>query len=323
MMKRKIVATMCCILILSTISGCRLAKEDFGTNSYDDRLIGVLITTEYLDLFDFQGGEINLDGGNTQKYQGRLYAALIPKTYTKEETGETILTYEYVFEGIEGIQHCVPTMQPTEEENSYVAFVSDPAISDVHMDIFVDDDESRVSIDGAVFIIPSNKTNIYYFNPIFQSADGSVYAVMGSGFRVTNETYSGEGTLFSQTLDVTTTITENGKAKKDSVFITISISVLFTPEKIVVLQMDAKSQLIERAEYAPGTLPQEFTPASNVSYIIVETHKRDSLGNSIISRDIYDRVPAQYYASTATFIATFSARDDGFCTKNYSQLKWQ
>ena len=98
-----------------------------------------------------------------QKYHGHLYAVLIPGTDTDEETGETILTHEYVFEGVEGIQYCVPTIQATEEENSYTATISDPAISDGHTSIFVGDDENSVSLDGTIFVAPSNKMNIYYF----------------------------------------------------------------------------------------------------------------------------------------------------------------
>lgn len=83
-MKHKSMTAICCIVILCALTGSQLAQENAGTNIYEDRLVGVLVTTEYLDLFDFEnylgdnikgfsGGEIVVDG-DTQKYQGRLYA---------------------------------------------------------------------------------------------------------------------------------------------------------------------------------------------------------------------------------------------------------
>ena len=107
MMKRKIMIAVCCALMLCALAGCQLAKESAGANTNEDRLIGVLITTEPLGLFGFEGylndnfnsfrgGEINTNGSNTQNYQGRLYAVLIPRTLTNDSTGETSETEEYI-----------------------------------------------------------------------------------------------------------------------------------------------------------------------------------------------------------------------------------
>ena len=322
MMKRKIMIAVCCALILCALTGCQLAKESAVANTNEDRLIGIFITTEHLDLFDFegylndnfnslQGGEVNLDGRNTQKYQGRLYAVLTPRTDINEETGETMLTHEYIFEGIEGIQYCVPTIQATEVENSYIATMSDPAISDGHTSIFVGDDENRVSIDGTIFIISSSKMNTYYFNPVYQSADGSVFVVSGEGFMFSSEAY-GESSAYSQTIENTTTITENGKAKKESTSIKISISVMFAPEKIVILQMGSDNAVISRTEYEPEEMPKDFTLETGTAYFIVETHKRDNMGKMIISREIYGR--------DIEYIETFFVRADGICVKNGTQI---
>ena len=321
-MKRKMMIAVCCALILCALTGCQLAKESAGTNAYEDRLIGVFITTEYLDLFDFegylsdnynsfQGGEINVDGSGTQKYQGRLYAVLVPRTLTDEETGETTVTHEYVFEGIEGILYCVPTIQPSEAENSYIATTSDPAISDGYTSIFVGDDENSVSIDGTIFVAPSKNDHIYYYNPVWQSAEGSVYAVSGDSFMFSSEAH-GEGSAYAQTMDATTTITENGKAKKDSISIKISISVMYAPEKIVILQMDPDNVVISRSEYEPGEMPKDIMLKTDTAYFIVETHKRDDTGNIKIHREIYGR--------DVENIETFFVREDGVCVKHWTQI---
>ena len=322
MMKRKLLIAVCCALILCALAGCKLAKESAEANTYEDRLIGVFITTEYLDLFDFegyfndnfnsfQGGELNMDGKNTQKYQGRLYAVLVPRTLTNEETGETTVTHEYVFESVEGIQYCVPTIQATEVENSYIATMSDPAISDGHTSIYVGDDENRVSIDGTIFITSSNKMNTYYFNPVYQSADGSVYAVSGDSVMFSSEAY-GEGSAYSQTLDATTTITENGKTKKDSISIKISISVTFAPERIVILQMGPDNTIVSQTEYEPDEMPEDLMLETGTAYFIVETHKLDDMKNMMISREIYGR--------DVENIETFFVREDGLCVKHWTQI---
>lgn len=321
-MKRKMMIAVCFALILCALTGCQLAQENAGTS--EDKLVGIFITTEYLDLFGFEdylndnlssfrGGEITVDG-NTQKYQGRLYATLTTRILTNEETGETSETEEYVFEGVEGIAYFSPAMPATVQRDSYIASVSDEAISDGHMSLNYGDDENSTTLEGTIYTSPSNKRHTYYFNPVYQNADGSVYVVSGSGFTVNGESYS-EGSAYSQTLDATTTVTENGKVRTDSMSITLSISIMFAPEKIVILQMDADSGLLSRTEYAPDAMPRVFMPEADTAYLILETYKRDDTGSPKISRAIYGR--------DAEKIETFFVRTDGICVKHWTQIMWK
>lgn len=321
-MKRKMMIAVCCALILCAVSGCQLAVESAGDDASEDRLIGVFVTMEYLDLFDFEGymndnfdslqdGDIVIDERNTQDYQGRLYASLVPRTDIIEETGEEIVTHEYVFEGIEGISHCVPTIQATDVENSYVATMSDPAISDGHTHIDVGDDSNGLALDGTIYVTPSSELRTYYINPVYQCVDGSVYLVSGDGHSTSTDAF-GEGVVFSQTLDATSTIVEDGKARTDSVSIKISFSVMFAPEKITVVQMSADDSPISRTEYEPGELPEELVLEAGAEYFIVETHMRGEAGNTKISREIYGR--------DAEHIETFFARADGVCIKHWTQI---
>ena len=322
MMKRNIMIAVCCSLILCILTGCRLAKESSGPNAYEDRLVGVFIATEYIDLFDFegylndnsgsfQGGEIDIDGRDMQKYQDRIYAALIPRTDIEEETGKTILTYEYVFEDIEGIQFCIPEVQDAEEENSYIALMSDPAVSDMHTNLFHGDDEKSVSLEGTLYVTSSNMSRCYYFHTIYQSPDGSVFLVSGDGFNFSSEGY-GEGDVFSQTIEASTTVTENGKEKKESISITVSIKTMFAPEKIIILQMDIDNTLISRTEYEPDMMPDVIALEKSAEYFIVETHKQDDTGSLVVSRDIYGK--------DVENIETFFAREDGVCVKQWVQI---
>lgn len=322
-MKCKIIITLCCCLAIYTFAGCQLAREDLSADIYEDKLIGMLLTTEYLDLFNFEsylndnlnnfmGGNITVDD-NTQKYQGRLYAALTTKILTNEETGETVETKEYVFNDILGYPYYYYTMPATAEHDSYNTSVSDEAISEGHTYINISDDNNSVALEGTIYISPSNENRSYYLNPVYQSADGSIYAVSGSGYSFNDESNS-TGLIFTQTMNDTYTITENGKKKINSMSIEIAISVMFAPEKIVVLQMDKGGMILLRTEYEPDELPKDVTPETGTDYLIVETYKRGYTSTLEVSRAIYGK--------DADAFDTFFARSDGVCIKNWTQINW-
>lgn len=321
-MKHKIYAALVCVLGIFMLTGCRLARENADDTTPEDKLVGVFITTEHLDLFDFEGylsdnftnvkdGEIVLDG-DTEKYQGRLYAELKAKTLTNEETGEIIETEEYVFP-VAGISFFSATVPPKGEFESYITSVSDPAISDGHIDYKVSDEGESIVLTGTIYASPDKLSRTYYFNPVYQSADGRVYAVTGSGF-MCDGGFESEGGLYSQTLDAEITSVENGKSKTDSVSVTISLSIMFATEKIAVLQMDQNSSILFEAAYAPDEMPESISVQKDTAYIIVETHKRDQAGKIKISREIY--------GGEAENIATYFLRKDRVCVKKWTRLVW-
>ena len=281
-MKRNIVISICSALILLTLQGCRLARETAGEDGYEDRLVGIFVTTDYLDAED------------------RLYATL-----TAAE--------EYVFEDVEGICYFAPTIPAAAQRDSYISSMWDEGISDGHLDVSIGEEEESTTLEGTLYVTPSFKNHTLHFNPVYQSAKGDIYTTAGSGFEVNHDSDS-EDSSFSQTLDATTTLTENGRIRTDSISITLSVSIMFTPEKIVVLQMDTDSGLISRTEYAPDALPETFLLDTSTNYIIVETHKRDDTGALIISRGIYGKDD-----ETAD---TFAAREDGICVKHQTPIQW-
>lgn len=318
---RLVVVSVVAVVVLLTLSGCRLAREDMQTNSREDRLIGVFVTTQYLDLFDFEsyfhdnagsftGGEMVI-GSDVNRYQGRLYAVLETKTLTNEETGATITNEEYVFPDVDGIAFYSVRMPDTPERDGYVTSGSGEGISDVHMGLHYGDEQNSTTLEGTVYM-SSDKNNTYYFNPIYQSADGRVYAASGSGF------FSGgdqtEGAAYSQKLDASYTVTENGKTVTDKISIKISVKVMYPPEKITILQMDHNSTVVSRAEYAPGEVLERIGPQADTAYFIVETDKTDSEGQSLTTRALY--------GADAEYLESFSCRADGVCLKRQSRILW-
>ena len=318
-MKHKMLKAVLCAVMILSLPGCRLAREDFVTETYEDRLVGVFVTTEFIDLFDFEqffgnnrgrfdGGGIVTDG-QSQQYQGRIYAALVDRTLTSD-TGETTEIKEYVFDGIEGIPFF--SFHVANDHENYRSSVSDEAISNGAFHISHGDDESSTVLEGTIFAVSANPKT-FYLNPVYQNADGSVYLMSGGG--ISGSGVHSEGPMMSQTLETVYTVTENGMTKTDSVSVTISVSFMFAPEAIAVLQMDQEARLITRNEYTPGALPEEIATEPGTAFLIVETKKQDHEGNPVISREIY--------GSDAESIETFHARPDNICVKTWTPVSWR
>lgn len=321
-MKRNLWVMLLCFMAISALTGCQLAQKNADGTAEEDRLAGIFLTTEYLDLFDmegymndhatdFQGGEIIIDG-DSPDHQGRLYAAETTQALTHEDTGEPYEIGDFVFP-VAGIPYFSAQVQHAETHENYFTSTSDPAITDGHVHYQIDDHGHTVTLSGTIYVSPSNILRTYYFNPVYQSADGRVYAVSGSGFMVGTQAYS-EGNVYSQTMDATATVTENGEVKTYGISITLSISLMFPPEEIVVLQMDGESGIVSRAAYAPDAMPASIAADPETEYFIVETHKRDDMGQTKISRTIYGH--------DAEAIETFSVREDGILVKQWTRILW-
>ncbi|MEA4966098.1 MAG: hypothetical protein VB055_09790 [Oscillospiraceae bacterium] len=316
--KRIASVALCCVLL--ALTGCQLAKENGDTQTGSDQLIGVLVTTEYLDLFDldgyvgdnassFSGGEITLDGTDPA-YQGRLYASIAADPQTGE-TGETTDPQEYVFDGIDGIAYFAA--EYSTGEDSYTGTSTGEGISDAKTAVNIGDEENTTTLEGTIYVNPRLSGMEYYVNPIYQSGDGSVYTVSGSGFSFAG--VSDEGNVYSQELSHTATVTEDGESKTDSVTVKISFATMFAPEQITVLQMDQNSTVLSREEYQPGTLPDCLTLPSDVAYVVVETDRHNAAGEQVAARSLCNRGDDA--------LETFYCREDGVCVKYSTQLTWE
>lgn len=316
-MKTKLRLNICLLICLVlTLSGCQLAQET--AVKQQERLIGVFVTTEYLDLFDMEGyltanldklspgGNLVLDGKDS-RYEGRLYAELVPQILTDEETGATEEVQEFVFREVEGISYFAATMPATEERESFISTVSDEAISDGHTALNYGDDEEQINLRATIYLADGYNGKTYYTNPVYQSADGKVYAVTGSGFTAGDE--NSTGGIFTTKLTESITTEENGKSKIKTTSIELSLAGMNCPEKIRVLQMDQHSRVIFQEEYDPGQLPERLTPQQETAYIIVESISADQP-----SRSIYD--------AGSEGMETFYGREDGICHKQWTELVW-
>ena len=79
-MSKRIICICCAIIIAFLLNGCQLAREG-GNVGHPDELVGVFITTEYVDLFDMEGylnDDFSSFGGRTDilYYPARRYYGL-------------------------------------------------------------------------------------------------------------------------------------------------------------------------------------------------------------------------------------------------------
>lgn len=328
-MKNKIgMIILACVLAVSFVLGATgavtFATDEPTDNTGDaskDRLIGVFITTEYLDLFDSEsyvkdnadkvlsGGE--LGSSDSAQYQGKLYAILVDEPYTDPETGETATTKKFVFDGIEGISYFA-ARYTDESGTQYLGAGDDDAISDAHTGLHYTDAFDGIDMKGTIYVSASKGSDVFYCNPVYQTAAGEVYLVSGQGV-----SYGGElsaGMSGSQALKEEQTVTIDGKSETVSSSIEVSICFMDTPIGTSILQFDRDGSLVARADYAAGDLPAEITASPDTEYIIAETHMSSADGKETVTRELFRQDDESLYA--------FFCREDGICIKQYCSIAW-
>lgn len=323
MKTKKIIIIIVCIMFTAFVFGAtgtiRLVSAVENEKTSSDRLIGVLITQEYLDLFDSEqffadnidrlmsGGEIS--EAESAEYEGRLYAGLVDTGYVSEETGETYRSKEYVFEGINGICYIAPRI--TDEAGTYWSSSGDEAITDGFVNFITNDGGESVTLEGTIYVSTGNNAGNFYYNPVYQTQDGEVYAISGNGTFFANNTagmsmsHEIKENLSSTIGDVTTT---SGSAVK------ITICYIDKPEKVSILQFDSEGTLLSRIECAPDSLPDTLQIQSGTQYIIVETLAFSREGTTNIMREMYQ--------SEDETLSAFYCRDDGICVRKWCEIEW-
>lgn len=314
---KQIKLTSILLALLLLLTGCQLARPDVGTVQSGDRLIGVLVTRAYLDLFDFdayfqdhaaelvQGGDHVIE--NTQAYEGRLYATMTTETSTNDD-GETVTHQNYVFEGVEGSAYFVYSVQEADGPG-YTASETGEALSNVQTSLYYSDQEEVMDLEATIYYAPQSGEDVigFYFNPVYQTVDGQVYAMSGSG---TSTSVDGAGVSFSHTLSEENTQTENGVSKIWRTSVKVTVESVDPPERITVLQMGEDHRILSEISYEPGTLPETMTLPGETAYLIVETISGGSVNRELVDRD-------------AENLETFRCRDDRICVKQTTYLTWE
>ncbi|MDR0886981.1 MAG: hypothetical protein LBN22_11655, partial [Clostridiales Family XIII bacterium] len=146
------------LVFLTLLAGCSLAQEEVSK----EKFIGFYVTTEELDLTDWENTTNDMTEDNLWQTDSRLYA-----TRVEDKSGDI----EYVFPGTTGIACFVITNPQNNEASNY----TDPGISNFESGVHVSDDENTTTMTGTVYVTPTNNMDAFYCNPIYEDADGRIY----------------------------------------------------------------------------------------------------------------------------------------------------
>ena len=317
-MKHKtILALTLCILLTAFALGCTnlvrfTTPSDSGAEApSSDLLVGVLITEEYLDLFDTEGyisdhfrelaSGKEIAEAESSRYQGRLYAVLHNQGTSSEE---------YVFEGISGIPYFAAFMENGTQ--SYWSVSGSEAICEEKNHFSSTDQGEGITLEGTIYCSTAGPQERFYINPVYQTPDGRIYAVSGSGIFFGGEKVP--GMVWNQELTSSVTATSGKEQSAFSSAVKINLCYVDEPRRIALLQFNSRNELISLVEYAPEAVPQALDLLPEAEYLIVETALLSPEGSEYTSRALFQRED--------NGCESFFQRPDGLCIRRKTQLNW-
>lgn len=278
-----------CILFSLSLCGCQLAKKESIIKPKEDQLVGGFITHEHMEPLSFD------ESGKAKK----IYAK---KTIDKDN-------HEiYQFNHMDGYLMLIQNGK-AKDGSSYTKSYGGDGFTDYKIHSFVSDEEDKNTLIGtlSIPITDSNsQINEFYLNPVYEDAKGNLYTVAGSGV-FSDATYEGEAT--SQSISYSK---QKNKQKKETVEVTIKIVNVYAPNKIIILGMNERNEIIEIKQYKPNALPDKIE--TNASYLIVKSEKTNLDKQVIASGDIYSRDKNE--------IQTLKCNEK-ICTQTTTPIDWK
>lgn len=264
-MKKLAIALIFALALM--LPGCSLLRED-GEPADADRLVGVYITENYIDSFDFEayvqdnasslsgGGEISRE--DAAKYTRRIYAEITD--------GKTSFP-------IEGIAFIAARYEKDGE--SCTGSDYGDKLADVHLSINVSDDMETTVLTGKLFADSGAGHMSAYCNPVYQQADGRVYLVPGEGM---------SANMGSMTHSLSESCESAKKGERGyGMDITLEVEGRRPSEKLAVLLYSAEGALLSRTEYAPEEMPEEIS-AEGAAWAVFEDYTADYDGEPQVIR---------------------------------------
>lgn len=242
----------------TALGGCRLAKED-GDAFKQDELIGMLVT--------ITGPQGDVLAGNDDP-----------------ETLEGIKTEEGWFEFPEAVGAAI-TKEYDREADLLSVQGPEGRFLDIHMELNVSDTGEIHKYSG-VFMISPDFDGTLYFCPVYAKEDGSVYAVMtGDKYDFFRESFGMEGTI-SKSVEEESMVVKDGKKEKDASSFTIHVKRQEALEKVTLLEMNRKNEVIGTAKIEENQDTMELH--QQTAYVITEMACRNIRGETAIHHAAYD-----------------------------------
>ena len=312
----------CLMMLLLTyvIAGCSLAKEDAETN-VKDQLVGALVTTESLDLYDMDafftdhisgimdGEEIALS--DDEKYKQRLYATI------DKNGSEDCRDWDISFD-VDGLL-CIVQNYSSEDHGNYIAPYYDDGICDLNTNINVTDTMNEIVITASTYVMPKQEDDglfvQFYLNPVYKTADNQFYVMDGTAGSISS--VSGTNPTLSQHISEEYNVVVDGEEKTEKLEIKISMTAASEPNKITIIQMDEADKVIKKDEYNPNQVPSSIKAEKDTAYFIVKTDSTDSEGNAIVKRELFP-----YEQDGDETIQTYYLLKEEYLAKKIIEVDW-
>ena len=264
-----------------------------------DRLIGFFITRSSLDQDENQ---------LTQAEDYHYPATRVEKKGTIEVDGEEepYMNVDYVFEGIDGFPFMIASTENGDGMNT-VTTISDGTVSDVQvLHSQTGDNTTEESLSGTLYLTRGQDDYLFWFNPVYQTADGDVYAVRTTPMSPSLGLSSSVSTHKTQDLSWT----EGLKTFTRSMRVEVKMLLTDKPVKVSVYQYNAAHELIQSDEYDPLNVPETFTPHPLTEYIVIETET----GHGDPVREIFGKKDESF--------TVHLARENGICVAEGHEIIW-
>ena len=250
------------ILALLMLTGCQLASVEKAENPMEDRLVGVFITFDHMDLdFDIEGwlNDNSLsDGAVIELGEGLAYQEKFPVTVGNE--GWIVAGYEGLSIG-------------RYWNGDYWAGFSSEGICDLNSHIASGEEGDTVRAEGTIYF-PSDGTVMFCVNPVYQTAEGAYYVVQGNSF----QSDVGSGAM-SQSVRDEKNWNLNGAETHYTAEFTAIIQGVALAERVNLVWMSEEHQPLSHGEYAVSDLPE--TLEADGAYLIVEEIVGDEITRSL------------------------------------------
>ncbi len=319
-----IFSLMLLMVFFTSFTGFTLAKKDgakASSTSAEDKLVGVYITTDYIDSFDtekylsdhtdtIQDG-VTLDYAESKEYNSRIYAIRTEDLEYDNEDPLKSYKIDFEFKGIDGFSYYLYD-QVVPNVTTSISYV-DPVISAANSSINVTttDTGTKLTLIGNINTVSTGDFTCFYFNPVYQTADGELYLLPGTGMSTSGFTY---GSSLSGGITEDSVFTQNGSTKNYSAEIKISVTFVRKPLQYTITEFNSNHELLTRYTYLPEEIPTDYTPDSSCSYLVV-----DCLYGSKNTDTVSERI---LYQPTDSSLTTRICREDGICLDKSTTLHW-
>lgn len=264
---KKLIALLLAVCLLA---GCQLATNEKKENQMEDKLVGIFVTFDYLDLpFDIEGylndnigsisdgEEIVVEEGEARAYQGKLYA----------EVGER----GWEFPGYDGI-----ILGQMWNEDHWVGFTTE-GIQDIKSRVSRTDTLDAIEEEGTIYVDADLEEFVFYVNPVFMTPEGEYYATQGDSFHSGNTGVGGMSMSVNCEIRETVDDVETVYSAK----YTAGIEGVTLADRVVLVQMSADHQELARAEYAPNAMPESLAVVDGAAYLIVEEYAGEEITRTL------------------------------------------